>query len=1057
MTEARILIVEDEPVSAMTLSRSLKNLEYEVVGTVTSGEACVRMAEESKPDLVIMDINLAGKTDGIEAADRIRSRFDIPVVYLTGYGEKGILERAKKTEPYGYLGKPVSPFEMRGTIETALYKHQMEKRLRESETRYRQIVDNANDSVHKTDVQGFFVLVNPVTVLRTGYSEEELIGKHFLELIHPEYREEAGKSFASQFADRIPEAYYEFPIVTKRGETIWIGQNSLMLMEGERVVGFQSIARDITDRKKAEEAQQESHERFKTVMDSLDAAVYVADMDTYEILFINQRMRDLFGDVEGRTCWKSVYHGQSSPCEFCSNDRLIDDRGEPTGLHVWETENRTAGGWWELRDRAIRWTDGRLVRLQIASEITERKRADEALKNTLARLQQTNVETQALLEGSKAVLKRKDFETACRETFDLCRKAIGATGGYVGLLSEDKTENEIVFLESGGLDCTVDPSLPMPIRGIRGVAYRTGRPVYDNDFSNSKWMKFMPAGHSRLNNVLFAPLKIGGKTVGLMGLANKPGGVNERDAQLAEAFSEFAAIALHNARTEEALKESRKWYRALLGAIPDPVVVYDRDGKATYINDAFTKTYGWNPEEILGRKIDFVPAEETQKTREGLERLFRGESRLMESKRFTKSGDLLDVQLRGAILLDEGGNISHNIVIHHDVTDRKKAETLLVQTERYKAVADLASGVAHNFNNLLQIVLGNASLAQLQLQSGDFSNMGHQLEEIIESSRFGAEVVRRLNSFAGGDTDTKVGEPEVFDLSDVVGQSVEMTTAWWKTNPEKRGVSVNLNKDLEDDCLVRGDRNQLFQVLVNLIKNAAEAVSGGGIITVATSVEDDRVILTIRDTGVGIPEKDLNRLFTPFFTTKLDIGTGLGLATSQQIVDAHGGEIAVESAEDEGSTFTVRLPLAQELPGPVEVREEPAAVKPLTILAIDNMEATVEMLRTGLEMYQHVVFGALSGEEGLRILKENPVDLVICDLGMPEMNGWQVGKAMKHFCEERGVSKVPFIMLTGWGDQSGEEEKMAKGGVDAVVEKPVDVERLLEVIRQVVEKRSLPH
>jgi PAS domain S-box-containing protein len=167
---------------------------------------------------------------------------------------------------YVYLGSVERTLAKRRTdLESEIEERkQAEKALRQSEMRYRQFIENANDSIHKTDVRGFFTMVNPITVRRSGYSEEELIGSHFLDLIHPEYREKAGRFFAAQFLDRIPETYYEFPILTKEGETIWIGQNTLMLIEGDRIAGFQSIARDITERKRAEEEIERAY--AKTLM-----------------------------------------------------------------------------------------------------------------------------------------------------------------------------------------------------------------------------------------------------------------------------------------------------------------------------------------------------------------------------------------------------------------------------------------------------------------------------------------------------------------------------------------------------------------------------------------------------------------------------------------------------------------------------------------------------------------------------------------------------------------------------------------------------------------------
>ena len=147
-------------------------------------------------------------------------------------------------------------------------------------------------------------------------------------------------------------------------------------------------------------------------------------------------------------------------------------------------------------------------------------------------------------ELEQAVLTHSDFEQAARVIFDFAKDLIGATAGYVALLSEDGMENEVVFLETGGLTCTVDPRLPMPIRGLREKSYRTCEVVFENSFSSSEWIAFMPKGHVILDNVMFAPLKIKGKAYGLIGLANKAGGFTVNDARMAAECGEFAAAAL---------------------------------------------------------------------------------------------------------------------------------------------------------------------------------------------------------------------------------------------------------------------------------------------------------------------------------------------------------------------------------------------------------------------------------------------------------------------------------------------------------------------------------
>ncbi len=158
-------------------------------------------------------------------------------------------------------------------------------------------------------------------------------------------------------------------------------------------------------------------------------------------------------------------------------------------------------------------------------------------------------ELHAIMNGSKAVLEQAGFKESARAIFGYCKDLIGATSGYVALLSDTGEENEVLFLEAGGLPCSVDPELPMPIRGLRAEAYKTKRAVYHNDFMNSEWVGFMPKGHVVLKNVMFAPLVLEGKTVGIIGLANKAQDFTDNDAEMAAGFGELAAIALQKSRS----------------------------------------------------------------------------------------------------------------------------------------------------------------------------------------------------------------------------------------------------------------------------------------------------------------------------------------------------------------------------------------------------------------------------------------------------------------------------------------------------------------------------
>ncbi len=164
----------------------------------------------------------------------------------------------------------------------------------------------------------------------------------------------------------------------------------------------------------------------------------------------------------------------------------------------------------------------------------------------------------AVIRGASAILDNQNFADAARAIFDRCCDMTGATSGYVALLTADGEENEVLFLEAGGLPCTVDPALPMPIRGLRATTYKTHKAAYDNDFMNSEWVKYMPEGHVSLKNVMFAPLNLDEKTVGLLGLANKPSDFTDADAEIATVFGELAAIALANSRYLDLLTEKNQ-------------------------------------------------------------------------------------------------------------------------------------------------------------------------------------------------------------------------------------------------------------------------------------------------------------------------------------------------------------------------------------------------------------------------------------------------------------------------------------------------------------------
>jgi PAS domain S-box-containing protein len=361
------------------------------------------------------------------------------------------------------------------------------------------------------------------------------------------------------------------------------------------------------------------------------------------------------------------------------------------GTDVFETLHRTKDG--EILNvlviaHTVDFSDRRAFHC-IFRDVTERKLAEKRLRDALTETRQRSAETAALLTASRAVLEFQDFAGAARSIFDACKNLIGASSGYIALLSGDELENEVLFLDSGGLACTVDESLPMPVRGLRGEVYRSGTPAYENDFMSSDWFKFMPSGHVRLENVLFAPLLIKGKTVGLLGIANKPGGFNDNDLLLASAFCDLVSAALYNDRTFESLELSEERFRSFVEQSSDGIVIIDNTGDIIEWNRGQTEITGISPEDALGKPLwdiqfELIPAE--RHTPEAHDRLKKMIGEFLVTKKPFWTNSVIETEIQRAdgshgfiqtitFPIDTNSDFMAASIIR-DVTRRKQSEEL---------------------------------------------------------------------------------------------------------------------------------------------------------------------------------------------------------------------------------------------------------------------------------------------------------------------------------------------------------------------------------------------
>ncbi|MCF7885953.1 MAG: PAS domain S-box protein [Candidatus Marinimicrobia bacterium] len=525
--------------------------------------------------------------------------------------------------------------------------------------------------------------------------------------------------------------------------------------------------------------------------------------------------------------------------------------------------------------------------------------------------------------------------------------------------------------------------------------------------------------------------------------------------------------ANHQNRIQKRLQENRQRLKKMFEAAEDGIIVSNLNSKIIEANKAAAQMVGLqNEEELIGRSVfDFVCAEDKETARKLTQETIE-QGQVQEHREFraiTKQGEVIFTHTSAGLLLDENDRPSGVINIVRDVTDRKKAEEenqklqeQLLQSQKLKSIGTLASGVAHDFNNILTVILGVTQLGMNQITESN--SIYSSLESIYEAAERASKLTEQLLLFSR----KKEMEFKIINLNNVVSRLEKMLD-------RLIGEDITMYNNFANDLWkVKADENQIEQVITNLVVNARDAMPQGGDLTVSTQnviIDEEKaktipdikpgqyVRLYIEDNGEGMDKSVQEKIFDPFFTTKgRSQGTGMGLSVAHGIIKKHDGLINVYSEPGEGTIFKIYLPAQKNA---VE-SDEKANSENLAeykgqgeiVLVVEDDKPVLEYLENMLTNYNYKFYSTQSGEEAFKVFenKKDEIDLLISDVIMNGISGIELANKIKAHKED-----VKVILSSGYSGKKVAPSNIRDKGYK-FIQKPYDIKKLLKLIRHSIEE-----